>query len=339
MKKQLLTALVFASLFTVGAQAAQPSAAETTAAVRYVWFTKKLNNIQLAGNLYVPPHFKNTRTYPAIVVVHPGGGVKEQTAGIYAQKLAEKGFVTLAFDAAYQGESGGTPRYVEDPASRTEDIRSAIDYLDTLSFVNEDAIGVLGICAGGGYAVHTAQTEGRIKAVATVSAVDSGRTRREGIGGTMTDEGRNTMLAEVGKQRAAEARGADVRYINYVPNSPEAVPQGPGHDMYQEFYEYYRTPRGAHPRSVNQYTFTSLDKMFAYTAFDHVDWISPRPILLIAGSKAGTRYLSEDAYAMAKAPKELYIIPNASHIDLYDKPEYVNPAVDKLTDFYNQYLK
>ena len=225
------------------------------------------------------------------------------------------------------------PRYVEAPASRTEDIRSAIDYLDTLPFVNEDAVGVLGICTGGGYAVHTAQTEGRIK------AVDSGRTRREGIGGTMTDEGRNAMLTEVGKQRAAEVRGAAVRYINYVPNSPEAVPQGPGHDMYQEFYEYYRTPRGAHPRSVNQYTFTSLDKMFAYTAFDHVDWISPRPLLLIVGSKAGTRYLSEDAYAMAKEPKELYIIPNASHIDLYDKPEYVGPAVDKLTEFYNQYLK
>lgn len=335
--KRILTALVFASLFTAGVQAA-PSPADMSPAVRHVWFTKQLNAIRLAGNLYMPPNFEPSKAYSAIVVVHPGGGVKEQTAGIYAQKLAEKGFVTLTFDAAYQGESDGTPRCVEDPASRTEDIRSAIDYLNTLPFVNEDSIGVLGICAGGGYAVHTAQTEGRIKAVATVSAVDSGRTRREGIGGTMTDEDRNALLAEVGKQRAAEARGAAVRYINYVPNSPEAVPQGPDHDMYQEFYEYYRTPRGAHPRSVNQYTFTSLDKMFAYTAFDHVDWISPRPILLIAGSKAGTRYLSEDAYAMAKEPKELYIIPNASHIDLYDKPEYVNPAVDKLAEFYGQYL-
>lgn len=340
---KFLRSLVAASLLTiVAAQAGSFAAApDVTQNAQKVWFTKKENNIRMAGNLYKPENFDSTKTYPAVVVVHPGGGVKEQTAGIYAQKLAAKGFITLAYDAAYQGESGGTPRYIEDPASRVEDVRSAIDYLDTLSFVDENNIGVLGICAGGGYAVHTAETEGRIKAVAAVSAVDSGRTRREGIAGSMTDESRNKTLADVGKQRAIEARGGETRYINYVPDSAVGIPDGPAIEpnMYREFHEYYRTPRGSHPRSVNRYTYTSLDKMFAYTAFDHVDWISPRPLLLIAGSRAGTRYLSEDAYNMAKDPKELYIIPNASHIDLYDKPEYVDPAVDKLSQFYHRYLK
>lgn len=295
-------------------------------------------NIQLAGEIYLPNKFDSSKEYPAIVVVHPGGGVKEQTAGIYAQKLADKGFVTLTFDSSYQGESGGEPRLLEDPEARVEDIRCAVDFLTTRPFVNNDAIGGLGICAGGGYTVHAAETEARLKVIATVSAVDSGRTRREGLGGKMTDEGRNKLLAEIGRQRTIEANGGEVRYIHYVPNSLEEVPDGPNRAAFKEYYDYYRTPRGMHPNSPNLYRFTSLDKMFAYTAFDHVDWISPRPLLLIAGSKAASRYLSEDAYKMAKNPRELYIIPNATHIDLYDVPQYVDKAVTKLNSFYKKYL-
>lgn len=295
-------------------------------------------NIQLAGEIYLPDKFDSSKEYPAIVVVHPGGGVKEQTAGIYAQKLADKGFVTLTFDSSYQGESGGEPRLLEDPEARVEDIRCAVDFLTTRPFVNNDAIGGLGICAGGGYTVHAAETEARFKAIATVSAVDSGRTRREGLGGKMTDEGRNKLLAEIGRQRTIEANGGEVRYIHYVPNSLEEVPDGPNRAAFKEYYDYYRTPRGMHPNSPNLYRFTSLDKMFAYTAFDHVDWISPRPLLLIAGSKVASRYLSEDAYKMAKKPRELYIIPNATHIGLYDVPQYVDKAVTKLNSFYKKYL-
>lgn len=141
----------------------------------------KNNTILLAGNLYVPSEFDEAKKYPAIVVSHPGGGVKEQAAGLYADKLAELGFVTLAFDASNQGESEGTPRYFEDPYARTEDVRAAVDYLTTLSFVDTDNIGALGICAGGGYTVAVSQTERRIKAVATVSMVDIGSLFGEGL--------------------------------------------------------------------------------------------------------------------------------------------------------------
>lgn len=331
-----LAASLLLSVLTLGTTALHTHPAFAAASKEKVSFPNK--NIQLAGEMYLPEHFDKNKQYPAIVVVHPGGGVKEQTAGIYAQKLADKGFVTLTFDSSYQGESGGEPRLLEDPEARVEDIRCAIDFLTTQSFINNDAIGGLGICAGGGYTIHAAETEARMKAVATVSAVDSGRTRREGLGGKMTDEGRNKILAEIGRQRTIEANGGEVRYIHYVPNTQEEVPDGPNHDAFQEYYDYYRTPRGMHPNSPNLYRFTSLDKMFAYTAFDHVDWISPRPLLLIAGSKATSRYLSEDAYKMAKNPRELYIIPNATHIDLYDVPQYVDKAVNKLNSFYKKYL-
>ena len=314
-----LTAALIASAVQV--LPAQAAAADNGLQKEKVWFTRSQDNLKLAGEMYYPQNFNKNQKYPAIVVVHPGGGA-------------------LAYDAAYQGESEGTPRFLEDPASRVEDIHAALDYFDSRSFIDDTNLGALGICAGGGYAVHAAQTEHRIKAIATVSAVDSGRTRREGIGGTMTDESLRKTLDEVAQQRTLEAKGGEVRYINYVPNTLEQVPaNNPLSDMYREFYEYYRTERGAHPRSQNIYRFSNLDKMFAYTAFDHVDWISPRPLLLIAGSNAGTKYLSEDAYRMAKEPKELYIIPGASHIDLYDRDEFVNPAVNKLAEFYHKYLK
>lgn len=337
--KRFRKAAVLSMLALCGLQAVGSAATAEAVTKDKVFFEKSTDDIQLAGEIYYPDGFDADKQYPSIVVVHPGGGVKEQTVAIYARKLAEKGYVTLTFDAAYQGESGGTPRHLEDPESRVEDIRSAVDYLTTREFVDDDNIGALGICAGGGYTIHAAQTEARIKAVATVSAVDGGRTRREGLGGTMTDEGRNQMLAEVAAQRTLEANGAPPRYINYVPTSLDSIAEGPNAEEFREYYDYYRTPRGGHPRSENIYLFTSLDKMFAYTGMDHVDWISPRPLLMIAGSHARTRYMSEEAIQMAKEPKELYIIEGASHIDLYDRPEYVDPAVEKLSSFYGQYLK
>jgi fermentation-respiration switch protein FrsA (DUF1100 family) len=319
---------------------AEPLALEHGVFVQKVHFLNR--HIDIAGNLFTPSGYDaaNAKKYPAIVVSHPNGGVKEQTAGLYAQKLAEKGFIALAYDASYQGESGGEPRFTEDPASRVEDIRCAADFLTNHPSV--ESVGALGICAAGGYTIHAAETEARFKAIAVVSAVDTGRARREGVSATppdakTLDERRIKILEEVGKQRTIEASGGEIRYIGYVPNSPEEIqPWMTG--MFVEGYEYYRTPRGAHPRSENKSLFSNQDKMFAYTAMDHVDWISPRPLLLIAGSNAETLYFSQYAYNMAKNPKELVIIEGASHMDLYDKEQYVPSVVDKLADFFGKNL-
>ncbi|SFD82401.1 hypothetical protein SAMN05518672_103371 [Chitinophaga sp. CF118] len=303
--------------------------------VRKVTFPNR--NIAVVGNLFFPGDFEKGKKYPAILIGHPAGGVKEQTAGIYAQKLAEQGFITLAFDASYQGESGGEPRFLEDPAVRVEDFRAATDYLSTHPSVDENSIGVLGICAGGGFAIKAAETEHRLKAVATISMVDLGQLRREGLAGVLKSQIQQ-RLDEVGKQRTKEANGEPVKYTNYVFNSPGEIPAG-ATGMYKEGYEYYRTPRGQHPNSQNKYVFTSLDKLMNFSAIDHVELISPRPLLLIVGKEADSRYFSDDAFARAAEPKQLFEVVGASHIDMYDKPGYVSQAVNKMTEFFRQYLK
>jgi hypothetical protein len=296
------------------------------------------NTITVVGNLYTPANFDKSNKYAAIVVVHPFGGVKEQTAGLYAQKLAKEGFITLAYDASYQGESGGEPRLIEIPATRVEDVRCAVDYLSNLPQVDENRIGALGICTGGAYALNAAQTELRIKAVAGVSVFDLGRARREGVGGTISYEERMKRLEEVGKQRTREARGEPARLIPVVPDTPDQFTDNTP-KLYRDGYEYYRTPRAQHPNSPNRYMFTSLGLQMAFFPFEQIETISPRPILVIAGSEADTLYFSKDAYEKAKEPKELFVIPGASHIDLYDKPQYVTPAVAKLKEFFGKALK
>jgi len=294
-------------------------------------------SITVVGNLYTPANFDKSKKHAAIVVVHPFGGVKEQTAGLYARKLAEQGFVTLAYDASYQGESGGKPRLMEIPATRVEDIRSAVDYLGNLPQVDENRIGALGICTGGAYAINAAQTELRIKAVAGVSVFDLGRARREGVGGTISYEERMKRLEEVGKQRSREARGEPVRLVPVVPDSADQFTDKTP-ILYREGYEYYRTHRAQHPNSPNRYMFTSPGLQMAFFPFEQIQTISPHPLLMIAGSEADTLYFSKDAYEKAKEPKELFVIPGASHIDLYDKPRYVTPAVAKLKEFFGKAL-
>ncbi|MFF8028747.1 alpha/beta hydrolase [Streptomyces sp. NPDC007896] len=212
----------------------------------------------MAGNLYLPDGFSEGRSYLAIVSVHPGGGVKEQTAGLYAGKLAREGFVTLAFDASHQGESGGRPRHLENPASRVEDIRSAVDYLSTLGYVDAGRIGVLGICAGAGYAVNATMTDRRIKAVGTVSPIDIGAAYRLGWDGSEPVAAHLATLDAVAKQRAAEAQGADAAHVPYV---PETVDETTVPDM-AEAHDYYRTPRARHPRSDNRMLFTSVANIY-----------------------------------------------------------------------------
>ncbi|MDR7317135.1 fermentation-respiration switch protein FrsA (DUF1100 family) [Brevibacillus nitrificans] len=280
----------------------------------------------------MPGGFEESKKYPALVTVHPGGGVKEQTAGLYAQNLANQGFVALAFDASYQGESGGEPRLLEDPTARVEDIRAAVDYLTTLPFVDEEKIGALGICAGGGYAVAAAQTERRIKAVATVSAVDIGAMFRG------EDAAANLQTLEaVAKQRTAEAKGAEAMFLNWAPNCAEEINENTAVLM-REAYDYYRTPRAQHPNSTNRFLFSSLDKLMAFSASSQIGTYLTQPLLLVVGSEADTRSYSEHFYALSNGPKELFWVEGATHIAMYDIPEYVTQAVTKLTAFYGEHL-
>jgi fermentation-respiration switch protein FrsA (DUF1100 family) len=287
--------------------------------------------ITLAGNVYFPKNFDSKRKNPAIVVVHPGGGVKEQTAGLYASRLAEQGFVTIAFDASHQGESGGEPRLLESPQARVEDVRSAVDYLTTLDYVDANRIGSLGICAGSGYTIKASTLERRIKAVATVSAVDTGAAARKGWEGTGKASDQIATLKAVAAQRTAEANGAAPMYVEYV---PEKIDNTTHRDM-REAYTYYRTGEYKHPNSPNKMLFTSLDKMIAFTGFDQIDTLLTQPLLVIAGSEAGSLWHSRELHARAAGPKELFIVDGATHMDLYAGP-HVSQVVDRLSPFFRR---
>lgn len=295
------------------------------------------NGLKLAGHLYLPSDLQPGEQRPAIVVGHPFGGVKEQTAGLYAAKLAAKGLIALAFDASYQGESEGQPRYLEDPFIRAEDFKGAVDFLSNHASVNPQRIGALGICASGGYVPFAAQTERRIRAVATISAADIGLLFREGLGGNGSPEQLKQLLEEVGQQRTREARGEPLRLDPIVPNDPTDIAEGTP-TLYREGSEYYRSPRAQHPNSPNKYVFTSIDRIAAYSSYDRIELISPHPLLMIAGTEADTRYFSEMAIEKAQEPKELVLIEGATHIDLYDKEQFVDPAVEKMAGFFKHYL-
>jgi fermentation-respiration switch protein FrsA (DUF1100 family) len=293
--------------------------------------------ITVVGNLYLPAKTSPDRKHAAIVVGHPMGGVKEQTAGLHARLLAEAGFITLAFDAAYQGESGGEPRGLEDPYQRVEDVKSAVTYLSTLPEVDPERIGALGICASGGYVPFAAQTDVRIKAVATVSAACAGTLWREGMRGTAAVMDRATLhqtLEASVKARLAEAKGEQPLVQPLVPDRPEDIPHNTT-TLFREGTDYYRTPRAQHPRSTNRYATRSVDLMVNHSSYTFNDLISPRPLLMIAGSDADTRYFSEEGIERAKEPKELFIIEGKTHIALYDD---VSESMPKLIDFMTKSL-
>lgn len=291
--------------------------------------------IDIVGNLYFPADYDPLKKYSAIVVGHPFGGVKEQTAGLHARKLAELGYVTLAFDASYYGESGGYPRRIESPEVRVEDFSAAVDFLSNHSSVNAGQIGVLGICGGGCYSVSAAQIDHRIKAVATISMYDMGRARRQGVGDATTYEQRMATLDQIGIQRTMEFGGAVRHDIRALPEKVDA--STPKYAL--DFLDYYDTPRGNHPNSTAYYSYTSLAPMMNFFPFVQIETISPRPLLFIAGENAVSAYFSEDAYSKAAEPKELFIVPGATHVDLYDRPESLNITLPKLDAFYKQYLK
>lgn len=287
----------------------------------------------MAGNLYLPRGFDSGRKYAAIVVVHPGGGVKEQTAGLYAQKIAEQGFVTLAFDASHQGASEGMPRFLDDPMKRVGDIYSAVDYLTTLAYVDSNRIGALGICAGSGATVKATMSERRIKVLGTVSAVDVGAASRKGWEGKASKSDQIATLEAVAKQRSAEVVGAEPIYVPYVPN---VVDRTAPRDL-QEAADYYLTPRGQHPNAPNKMLLTSASYGVMFNGFDQAETLLTQPLMIVAGSEAGSLWHSQELHAKAAGPKELSIIDGATHMDLYDG-NGVDLAMNKLSPFFKQNL-
>ena len=292
--------------------------------------------IDVVGDLYFPANYDSAKKYAAIIVGHPFGGVKEQTSGLHARKLAEMGYVTLAFDASYYGESGGYPRRMESPEVRVEDFSAAVDFLSNHPAVDTDKIGVIGICGGGCYSVNATQIDHRIKALATISMYDMGRARRQGVGDTQTYEQRMAILDELGRQRTAEYGGATRRDIRALPEKiDENTPK-----FAIDFLDYYDNPqRGQHPNSTGYYSYTSLAPMMNFFPFAQIETISPRPVLFIVGENAVSKYFSEDAYEKAAEPKELFVVPEATHVDLYDQPKYLKITIPKLDAFFKQYLK
>lgn len=295
--------------------------------------------MMVVGNLFSPKDLKEGEHRPAIIVGHPMGAVKEQSANLYATKMAERGFVTLAVDLSFWGESEGEPRNAVLPEVYAETFSAAVDFLGTRSFVNRSGIGVIGICGSGSFAISAAKVDPRLKAIATVSMYDMGTANRSGLGHALTLEQRKQIVAEAAEQRYAEFLGEDVKYTSGTVHelTDQSMP------IEHEFYEYYRTPRGeftpvgATPQTTTHPLLSSNVKFMNFYPFADIEMISPRPMLFIAGEKAHSREFSEDAYRLAAAPKELFIVPNAGHVDLYDRTSLI--PFDKLESFFKNNLK
>lgn len=298
--------------------------------------TYNLNGIDIAANVYTPAGYDSSKKYPAVVVAHPNGGVKEQTAGLYAQRLSESGYITIVSDAAYQGASGGQPRHVDKPANRIEDIHGMADFITRYAGVDANRLGILGICGGGGYTLKAVQGDKRFKAVATLSMFNSGEVRRNGFQNSQL-----TTIQERLKQasiaRAQEAAGGEVIYAGVANPTDEEIAKITT-DLYREGYVYYYRTH-AHPNSTFKYTLSSLIDLITFDAATNMDLIN-QPLLMMAGSKADTKYMTDEAFSKATNTKnkELFLIPGATHIQTYYVPEYVTQVVNKLNEFFGRFL-
>lgn len=292
--------------------------------------------ITLVGDLYIPKNL-SSQTFPALALSGPFGAVKEQSSGLYAQQMAEQGFIALAFDPSYTGESGGDPRNIASPDINTEDFSAAIDFLGLLAQVDRERIGIIGICGFGGFALNAAIADKRIKAVATTSMYDITRVSAHGYNDQMTAEERAKMLAMLSQKRWEDAEKGNADY-GAQPNKDKLNGDEP--QFIKDYFDYYKTPRGYHDRSINSngaWATTSAISLINSPILSHLKDISPTPTLLIAGENAHSRYMSEDIYAMANQPKELLIIPGASHVDLYDRLDVI--PFEKTASFFKAKLK
>ena len=301
--------------------------------------TYDLNGIKIAANVYTPVNYKESGKYPAIVIAHPNGGVKEQVAGEYAQRLAQEGYITIAADAAFQGASGGEPRHTDKPYYRTEDIHGMVDFISKYPGVDDKRIGALGICGGGGYTLNAAKSDKRLKSVATLSMFNSGKTRRDGFMESQINSIQE-RLKQASDAREKRVKGEEIELsgnVDFDSLTDEKIAQIPT-DLYREGMMYYgRTHR--HPNSTFAYTTESLMDLMPWDATDQIELINV-PLLIMAGDKADTLYMSEEAIGKAHGAKdrELFLIPGATHIQTYYVPEYVDKAVGKLKEFYGKNL-
>lgn len=297
-----------------------------------------LYKMKVGANLFLPRDMKPGEKRSAVIVGHPMGAVKEQSADLYATKLAEQGFVTLSIDLSFWGDSDGEPRNAVLPDVYAEDFSAAVDFLGTREFVDRERIGAVGICGSGSFAISAAKIDPRLKAIATVSMYDMGTAKRNGLKNAVTPEQRKQALIEAAEQRYVEFLGGETHYTGGTVHelTEQSTP------IEREFYEFYRTPRGeytprgATPRTTTHPTLTSEVKFMNFYPFDDIETISPRALLFIAGENAHSREFSEDACRRAAEPKELYIVPGAGHVDLYDRTDVI--SFGKLTAFFQERL-
>ena len=300
---------------------------------------KNQYNMNVAGNLFIPKGLKQNTKNPAIIVGHPMGAVKEQSANLYATKMAEQGFVTLSLDLSFWGESEGQPRNAVSPDIYAEDFSAAVDFLGTRPFVDRDRIGAIGICGSGSFVISAAKIDPRLKAIATISMYDMGTAIRSGLRHSQTVEQRKQIISAAAEQRYVEFTGGETKYVGGTVHQLTADTD----PIQREFYDFYRTPRGeftpkgSSPELTTHPTLTSSVKFMNFYPFNDIETISPRPMLFITGENAHSREFSEDAYKLAAEPKELYIVPGAGHVDLYDRVNYI--PFDKLTSFFTEHLK
>ncbi|HIE5390708.1 TPA: alpha/beta hydrolase [Enterobacter cancerogenus] len=300
---------------------------------------KNQYQMNVVGNLFIPKAIGQNAKIPAIVVGHPMGAVKEQSANLYAQKLAEQGFVTLAIDLSFWGESEGKPGHLISPEIYADDFSAAVDFLSTRPFVDPENIGVLGICGSGSFAISAAKIDPRMKAIATVSMYDMGSAFRNGLNHSQTLAQRKAFIQSAIEQRFAEFNGAETAYIPGTVNKLDASTP----EIQREFFDFYRTERGGYTPQGEKEALTtkpmlsSIGKFMNFYPFNDIETISPRPMLFITGDRAHSKEFSEDAYKRAAQPKELYVVPGAGHVDLYDRTDVI--PFDKLTDFFRKNLK
>ncbi len=309
----------------------------TTVTTQKVTFHNQYK-MKVVGNLFTPKNINRKAHHPAIIVGHPMGAVKEQSSNLYAQKLAEQGFVTLAIDQSFWGESEGRTRNLVSPDIYAEAFNAAVDYLGTQAFVNRERIGVLGICGSGSFVISAAKIDPRMKAIATVSMYDMGAANRNALNHSQTLEQRKQIIAEAAQQRYAEFTGGKTAYTGGTVHQLDKDT----HPIQREFYDFYRTPRGeftpasSSPELTTHPTLTSNVKFMNFYPFNDIATISPRPMLFITGDQAHSKEFSEEAFRLAGQPKELVIVPGAGHVDLYDRVNLI--PWDKLVAFFHKNL-